>query len=1494
MNGLPRPFGYGQSRIAGNIGWYGDLITDFIKNSTGGGSGGGGGGKSGASSGTFVYYVDFLLLLCEGPIDSVVQGWESKSAFPFGGDSTLGPDFVLFDGDYQQEPWSYLQQNYPQAAQNFRGLAYAADSSIYLGTNSELPNMTFDVRFNIADGLVETATVPSVTYSVTAQYFNYDYGVLGHFTVPNSSPYLVVPGLNPTILSGLAEGINNSTLGDSWYLSNSSGVIWDIGASNGTPGQPLIRVTGSPSTGEYVVGADDTPEFTFAAADAGQPVIIIAAALSPGVCYATQITGVISKGSNVVSAVSPNLSAVSLSQRVLLGNGIPPGTFVTGLQSGSATGNTASGSTTIGSLAGNFTAIVGQSLFDSAGAIPGNATIVSTSGSTVTAGANSALTATNVTFTVSFPTTGYLDGTAQLTGVASFGGIAIGALASAPGYIAGIPVVSFNSGAGTVQLASNPSIITGQINFTFSTQFSGSVEATSPTISNASSIGALTTSSTFVDSVGAFPPNTAINSIGVGSIVISHGATATVIGDYITFGASFTMSNPASINATEAIVLRGAPMTQVLPGSEVMGSFSLSIQAGAFGEYTFSSGDQGVFIAIIDLPDANPADVLTDFLTNPYYGMTQFPATCVGDLTQYRTYCLAAGLLVSPLIGTVGAANQFITDLMAGTNSAVVWSGTSFTVVPYGDAVITANGVTFTPNLTPVYSFTDNDFMAANQTTNPKSQASSQSPDPLTVTRNDPFDQQNDIQVEYLDRANIYNPTIAEAKDDASIATVGLKSSGSKQMHMFCVQSAALQSAQLQLGRQQVQRTIAFTLGPEYILLDPMDPIEVTDISQGVGQIITTVTQETVVTELLLNPLIADSTPLYWTLVIGPDCVADCTPNYEEAPEGSIPGPPWGSLWQSFGNVGDEDSWVQTLTTTPGSTVVVGGWLCTPTGQGGPDSNFSISWNGVPVITVNPLTDMPTWTQFTASVIATGSDVFTVTFRQDPGISGMGNFQALGDTVVYETATSSLGSLFRVTEITENEDRTLSVTAEEIPLGAGNAPGYGHQSPAPTVVNYNIPAPTVGTPTVFDAPVQVQGVMGMATIFAVNADLPNFGGADIWIASSEFGEYSYATTLYGGSTTGTLTASLGTSAGTVAPTISSSMSASQGTIGVSSGTGLPAFVPFTMLLGTEYILVQQLAGTVLENLTRGYNGSTAATHSNGTTIGLIDPDQSNSLAVDLTQSQGTLLPGTQTDADQFNTLCLVDDELVSYEQATLTAQYKYVLGKDGSTPGYLRRGVDGSTITSHAPGAPFVRLRAGSFATVPYPSSQIGQTIWIKVLAFNQWGGGKQTLTDVSPVSHTLAAPPSSISGLLPGLIVTPDLAENTATNQVTVATTTPITVSTSGGATVLLSATITTVGGPVQINYAVQAFNAAGATDYVDTEWNRDAGAATFSIKSPAAPAVTQAVSVGASLGVSWSDVDDPAAGTHTYTLLVSPDVAAAATMVFSNGSLSLTETRR
>jgi hypothetical protein len=150
-----------------------------------------------------------------------------------------------------------------------------------------------------------------------------------------------------------------------------------------------------------------------------------------------------------------------------------------------------------------------------------------------------------------------------------------------------------------------------------------------------------------------------------------------------------------------------------------------------------------------------------------------------------------------------------------------------------------------------------------------------------------------------------------------------------------------------------------------------------------------------------------------------------------------------------------------------------------------------------------------------------------------------------------------------------------------------------------------------------------------------------------------------------------------------------------------------------------------LAGTVYRGGRQGALTASLPSHA--------DPDTTNPLAVDLTQSQGQLLSGTTADADNYVTLCFCDGELLSYETATLTAPYHYSLT-------YLRRGAYGTSIGTHASGSSFARFGPNdpSLFKYTYTAGFVGQTVYVKLPAFNIFGQASQSLAGLTADTYTL------------------------------------------------------------------------------------------------------------------------------------------------------------
>lgn len=252
-------------------------------------------------------------------------------------------------------------------------------------------------------------------------------------------------------------------------------------------------------------------------------------------------------------------------------------------------------------------------------------------------------------------------------------------------------------------------------------------------------------------------------------------------------------------------------------------SYPLNDQAGLPNhqfEVRFTSHVSG-------LADANPADILTDFLTNTLYGLPGWGSGLLGDLTDFGNYCLATNLLLSPVLDQQTQASQVITDLMTATNCNCFWSEGLLKVGSYGDTAVTGHSVTWTPNLTPAYDLTDDHFIP-----------SSDGEEPITVDIVDQSDAYNIVQVEYLDRSNQYNTAIATAQDLANITTFGRRKQDPTTLHAIADASVAQACAQLLLQRTlYVRRTFTFTVGWQFALLEPMvDLLTITRPSMGLNR----------------------------------------------------------------------------------------------------------------------------------------------------------------------------------------------------------------------------------------------------------------------------------------------------------------------------------------------------------------------------------------------------------------------------------------------------------------------------------------------------------------------------------------------------------------------------------------------------------------------------------------------------------------------------------
>lgn len=288
--------------------------------------------------------------------------------------------------------------------------------------------------------------------------------------------------------------------------------------------------------------------------------------------------------------------------------------------------------------------------------------------------------------------------------------------------------------------------------------------------------------------------------------------------------------------------------------------------------------------AIAGQPDADAKDVVIDTLTNAHYGIGWPVARLDTVMTLLSNYSRATGMVISPALIEQRAAASFLADVMQALNSEFRWSNGVLTVVPYGDQPIAANGANYVPNVAPFYDLTENDFLPSQG----GGGASGASAEPVTAIRKRRADMLNSIKVEYLDRAGgNYDPALVGAKDQASIDTFGLRASDLRQLHMFNIASAAVQSASLQLAREQIPNTYTFTLGPRFILLDVLDIVTLTRPTMGMLRQPVRITEIQENTDSTLNFTAEEFTGTAAAPIYGTQAGAGHTTNQNAPPGGT-------------------------------------------------------------------------------------------------------------------------------------------------------------------------------------------------------------------------------------------------------------------------------------------------------------------------------------------------------------------------------------------------------------------------------------------------------------------------------------------------------------------------------------------------------------------------------------------------------------------------------
>lgn len=282
--------------------------------------------------------------------------------------------------------------------------------------------------------------------------------------------------------------------------------------------------------------------------------------------------------------------------------------------------------------------------------------------------------------------------------------------------------------------------------------------------------------------------------------------------------------------------------------------------------------------------DASGSDEVIVTISDPVFGTQQAGTTTISG----EHLPDIANNLVDSLTGIISAFNIIITNVSSAqtppagpppdpqNNTAIVViemiqsppSGTT-TMSISGPSIdfnaslstLTSGGIgTYTPNNVPIYSLGEDDYIVQETSVgtflgpNPggDSLRTGATPltgqftdDPLHISRSSPADAYNYIRIECLDRAAWYNSSIVEVSDQAAVDAYGVREQGSINARAICDPGyVGYTVAQLMLQRAQMFRnTYSFQLGWKYILLEPMDLVQITDPRLGAQAITVRITQ---------------------------------------------------------------------------------------------------------------------------------------------------------------------------------------------------------------------------------------------------------------------------------------------------------------------------------------------------------------------------------------------------------------------------------------------------------------------------------------------------------------------------------------------------------------------------------------------------------------------------------------------------------------------------
>lgn len=234
------------------------------------------------------------------------------------------------------------------------------------------------------------------------------------------------------------------------------------------------------------------------------------------------------------------------------------------------------------------------------------------------------------------------------------------------------------------------------------------------------------------------------------------------------------------------------------------------------------------------VPDANGAQIGTDWLCSPVLGIGQ-PDSILADLTWYRDYCYAAGLLLSPALTEQAPIADRFKQLGRLTNSTLLMVDGQVHVVPLGTEALSRTYPS-SPGPTTTYTYTPDNAAMFDLT--PDHLLDRGDMPLVSIKRKSPADACNTVEVEFTDRANDYAVGHASVKDQTSVDLYGAKPAESIKAAWIMDHETASRLGWIELQYNlQVLNEYTFELPWHFSALLPMNVVTLTDPDLELDQV---------------------------------------------------------------------------------------------------------------------------------------------------------------------------------------------------------------------------------------------------------------------------------------------------------------------------------------------------------------------------------------------------------------------------------------------------------------------------------------------------------------------------------------------------------------------------------------------------------------------------------------------------------------------------------